>query len=485
MTSAQQATTSLADRLRTHPQRAQIIASLGNEIAGSLLTSWPFWRRPSQAMPSGRWLIWLILAGRGYGKTRTGVETLLDLIESRERDGAETLCALVARTSRDVRDTLILGVSGVSALARNRGWGVKYEPSKSQVVLMLPDGRRARLMSYSAVEPDAIRGPSLHFALCDEYAAWPHKVDSKGNTALSNLRMALREGIWPRLIIATTPKAGHRGLRDLIADRDVAVTQGATHENLGNLAPGFARTVLAYEGTSIAGQELRGEMTDAVDGALVTPELWASRVHTRGTPPPLAYSVLAVDPAVTGNESSDATGIIHMGVERMGETPVHVLGDYSHHGGPTETMRHVAKLWRSLGADAVVVEVNNGGDYIPEMLNLLDPAIPVETVRATTGKMPRAKPVATMLEQGLVHIWGDMGDLGSEWCTWVPDVGADSPDRMDAMVWGAWHLVLDAEPPYLLSYGTDDDGGGGMIHPVLGVRLDPDEILERGRRDDE
>ena len=408
-------------------RRAAILASLTAEERSRLLYLWRVWARPKQLTPPGDWLVWLILAGRGFGKSRTGAEWVRENVTA----GKAARIALVADTAADAREVMVEGESGI--LATSPPWfRPTYEPSKRR--LTWPNGAIAT--TYSAEEPDQLRGPQHDLAWADELAKWRYP------DAWDQLRFGLRLGRDPRVIVTTTPRPTPI-IRSLISEATTHVTRGATHENRANLAPAFLATVVArYEGTRLGRQELYAEILDDVPGALWKRDtIDSARVREA---PALRRIVVAIDPAVTSGEASDETGIVVVGVSHDGHG--YVLDDASGRHTPNEWARiAVAKLdaWR---ADRIVAEVNNGGDLVETNIRTVRRNAPFTAVRASRGKATRAEPVAALYEQGKVHHVGMLATLEDQLCSWEPSA-AKSPDRLDALVWGLSNLMLgEAEP---------------------------------------
>lgn len=388
------------------------------------------WARVPQSYPKGRWSTWIIKAGRGYGKTRTGAENVRAWAEGE----AGIRIAMVARTSSDVRDTMVEGESGI--LAISPPWArPHYEPSKRRITW--PNGSIAT--TYTADEPDLLRGPQFHKAWADEIASWRFLQES-----WDNLQLALRLGDDPRLIVTTTPKP-LQFLRKLLADPTSIVTGGSTYENLPNLAPTFFDNVTRlYEGTTVGRQELYAELLDEAEGALWSrTEIDRNRVIET---PDLERIVTAIDPAVSANEQSDETGIISVGRARLRSngSAVHhfyVLQDGSGRYGPLEWARRAISIHEQQEGDRIVGEVNNGGDMVESTLRTVDPDVPYRAVHASRGKQARAEPIAALYEQGRVHHLGAFDELEDQLCNWVPNSNMRSPDRLDAMVWGITELM--------------------------------------------
>jgi predicted phage terminase large subunit-like protein len=421
--------------------RNELIGSLTSEQALSILHEWRFWARKKQLAPAGPWRVWLLLAGRGFGKTRTGAE----LVRSRAASGAARRIAFVGATAADARDVMVEGESGILAIspARERP---RYEPSKRR--LTWPNGAVATL--FSADEPERLRGPQHDFAWCDELAAWRYPE------AWDMLMLGLRLGSDPRVVVTTTPRPTPL-IRALLADPAVVVTRGRTAENCDNLAPAFLdQIVRRYEGTRLGRQELDGELIEDVPGALWSRGLIeAARVSAR---PDLTRIVVAIDPAAVSGEQADETGIVVAGKDRDGNG--YVLADVSGRYTPTEWARAAIMAYRAHAADRIVAEVNNGGEMVEAMLRMIDPDVPFRAVRAARGKITRAEPIAALYEQGRVRHAGAFPRLEDQMCAFVPGGGAGarggcessaggsgagsgSPDRVDALVWALTELLIE------------------------------------------
>lgn len=407
------------------PEREAALDDLTEEEAKALLYDWKFWARPKQLAPEGNWRTWLILAGRGWGKTRTGAEWVRGLVES----GKAKRIALVAPTAADARDVMVEGESGILAIAPPWNRPV-YEPSKRR--LTWPNGAIAT--TYSADEPDRLRGPQHDAAWADELAAWRYP------DAWDMLMFGLRLGKDPRVIVTTTPKPV-KVIRDLVEDPTTVVTRGSTYENIANLAPAFVEQIIAkYEGTRLGRQELYAEILDDVPGAL-----W-SRAVIDGLRVKEALElrriVVAIDPAVTSEEGSDETGIIVAGVGYDGHG--YVLKDLACRASPNDWARRAVEAYYRYEADAIIGEVNNGGDLVETVIRTVDRNVPFKAVRASRGKAVRAEPVAALYEQGRVHHVGTFDVLEDQLCAITPDgyQGAGSPDRADALVWALTELML-------------------------------------------
>jgi phage terminase large subunit-like protein len=410
--------------------------SFAVQLADSLEASWPAIARPNQLPPPGDWQVWLLLAGRGFGKTRT----LAEWVCQQAGSGQAGRIALVAATAADARDVLVEGQSGI--LAVSPPWfRPVYEPSKRR--LTWPNGAMAT--TFSAEEPERLRGPQHGAAVCDELGAWsrPETWDM--------LQFGLRLGRYPRCLVATTPRPT-KLIRELLAreGRDVTVTRGSTYENRVNLAPGFFDQIIRkYEGTRLGRQELNAELLDDVPGALWSgARLEELRWPVYKSVPDLVRIVIAIDPATTSGEDADETGIIVAGKDARGHG--YVLGDTSGRYPPTDWARLAISLYRQHKADRVVAEVNNGGDMVEATLRMVDPNVAYTAVRATRGKVVRAEPVAALYEQGRIHHIGAFPTLEDQMCGFTPDLDRKtagfSPDRVDALVWALTDLLVEPLP---------------------------------------
>lgn len=406
-----------------------LLAGLSDRDAALLLHDWSLWARDKQLPPPGDWRVWLILAGRGFGKTRTGAEWVRALAES----GRAGRIALVGETGADARDVMVEGESGL--LACCPPWARPlYEPSKRRVTW--PNGAVATC--FSADDPDQLRGPQFDAAWADEIAKWRYEA------AWDNLMLGLRLGADPRCVATTTPKP-RAWLSRLMADTRTAVTRGGTRENAANLAPAFLDQILArYDGTRLGRQEIEGEYLTDVPGALWSRALVEAARAPAAAVPELRRIVVAVDPAVTSGSGSDETGIVVAG--RDGGTGFWVLEDLTGRLSPDLWARRVADAYARVRADTVVCEVNQGGDLVAATLRTVDPGLPVRAVRATRGKRLRAEPVAALYEQGRVRHAGVFEALEDQMTRFTGAPGDGSPDRLDALVWALTDLMAGPSP---------------------------------------
>lgn len=381
--------------------------------------------REAQVNPPGHWRTWLFQGGRGAGKTRAGAEW----VRWKAIRGAGRI-ALVGPTLHDVREVMIHGESGLMGIEPETRWRPVYHATRR----MLEYTNGARAYVFSAEDPDSLRGPQFDASWCDEAAAW-HYADATWDM----LQMALRLGANPSALVTTTPRPTAL-MRRLHAGPDTVVTQSTTRENADHLAPGFLSVMeAAYGGTRLGRQELDGQMVEDPEGALFL----RSRIdETRsGIVPALWDVVVAVDPPATSGAAADACGIVAAG--RAGND-AYVLGDASAQGlRPLDWAGRAVALVRQVGAREVIAEANQGGEMVRQVLETAGCPVPVRLVQARLSKRARALPVATLYEQGRVHHAGQLGELEDEMCAFGAEGFTGSPDRVDALVWAVWALMLD------------------------------------------
>jgi len=430
---------SFLDRLEPGPRATALkeIEGQSEDEALSVLHDWAFWARPEQLPPPGDWRYWMILAGRGFGKTRAGAEWVRAQVAAGRRR-----IALIGPTAADVRDVMVEGESGLVNISPP--WSLpRYQASRRRLVW--PCGAVAFL--YSAQEPERLRGPQHDAAWADEFAAW-----SQGQQVWDQLQFGLRLGDDPRAVITTTPKPLPL-VRQLLADPDCVVTRGATYDNRENLSPAFVdRIVRRYEGTRLGRQELHAEVLGDAPGALWPYEiLLACRVQAY---PELTRVVVAVDPSgSSGDDEGDGQGVIVAGLGIDGRG--YVLADRSCRLSPQGWGRRVVEAFDAFGADRIVAEKNYGGEMVRFTIQAVRKSAPVSLVSATRGKIVRAEPVSALYEQGRVrHFVADpagtaLAELEEEMrqATANGYLGEGSPNRMDALVWALTSLMLEAEAP--------------------------------------
>ena len=409
------------------------LATITDEQAAALYFDWDIWARPKQKEPPGNWRVWLILAGRGFGKTRTGAEWTREQVET----GKCKRFALVARTAADVRDVMVEGESGILACSPPRN-KPHYEPSKRR--LTWPNGAMAT--TYSADEPDALRGPQHDGFWADEPAAWEHEE------TWDNLMFGLRLGRNPRGVATTTPKPT-KLIKTLISLATTYVTRGTSYENRANLAPAFFEEIIRrYEGTRLGRQEINAEILDDNPGALWKRD-WIERNRVVKHPD-LKRIVVAIDPPGSSAETSDEPAEAGIIVEGLGvDNHGYVLADYSLVGTPNEWAAAGLTAYNLFQADIIIAEVNFGGEMVGSVIKLVAKEkgmgkIPFEAVHASRGKQIRAEPVSNLYQQDIIHHVGTFPHLEDQQCNWLP--GEKSPDRLDANVWGFTKLIVDAGP---------------------------------------
>lgn len=417
----------------TDVERHKIVMSLSEKEAEQLIYDWKFWARETQLPPDWNWYVWLLLSGRGGGKTRTGSELVIKWASQ----GFSPI-ALVAATAADVRDTMV--EAGESSILKvSPPWFMpNYEPSKRR--LTWPNGVFGT--TYSGDEPDQLRGPEHQKAWADEIAKYKYPQDT-----WDNLMFGLRSGDNPQAIVTTTPRP-IKIIKDLVADPRTAVTYGHTLDNEANLAPDFLVYIQRrYGGTRLGRQELAGEILDDNPNAL-----WArdriDQLRVKKAPD-LTRVVVSVDPqgvskenAAEGNTAD--TGIIVAGIAEINSV-VHgyILADLTINGSPARWATAAVTGYHKFKADRVVGEINFGGDMIESTIKTADPQVPFKRVHASRGKIIRAEPVSALYEQGRVHHIGFFPELEDQLTEWVP--GNKSPDRLDALVWALYDLILEAE----------------------------------------
>lgn len=428
-----------------------------------LAAAWGLWRavaRAKQLAPVGTWLVWLILSGRGWGKTRTGAEQVVKW--AMEMPGCRI--ALVAATFDDGRDVMVEGDSGVLYVLHRYGLQEGKVPApgvftwnRSLGQLILPNGSRMDL--YSGNKPRQLRGPQHHKAWCDELPHWQYP-----RKTWSNMLFGLRLGTDPKVVVTTTPLPIPL-IRELMAKANTVVTRGSTYENAAHLAaPILEELRSTYEGTEEGRQELHGEVLSDVKGALMTQALLAQCLHPVPVPE-LDRLVVSVDPAVEDDpDVNDATGYAVVGAgypehpDAMHADKLHLYIMHSDQVwlAPEPVMKQAGDLYHAYDADHVTIEANNGGKYLPAVLRIMAPGVPWRTVKAaggaqaaarkaannTNAKLDRARALKALAEQGRVHIVGTrQGVLGDELTTYTGAKGQPSPNVLDAVVWGQ-HDVL-------------------------------------------
>jgi phage terminase large subunit-like protein len=423
--------------LSTNELAPDFLSMLTRSEIRHLARDWACFCHPHQRPPDAGnngddWTTWLLLGGRGAGKTRAGAEWVRALALSDEA-GEPPRIALVGETEHDVREVMIEGVSGLLSVHANDE-RPHWLPSRRR--LEWRNGAVAQV--FSADNFEALRGPQFHAAWLDELAKWKRAED-----AFDMLQFGLRLGHRPKQVVTTTPRPTAL-IRRLIADPSTAVTHAGTIANAYNLAPAFLDTVLArYRGTRLGRQEILGEVVEERADALWSRALIeAVRVDAA---PPLVRIVVAVDPPASSGKRADACGLVAVG--RAEDGTLYVLADETAAGLTPQGWANTAvALWRRLQADALVVEVNQGGEMVKAVIAEVDASVPVTPVRAHRGKYLRAEPVAQLYEQGRVKHAGCFPALEDEMCDFGPEglSTGRSPDRLDALVWAVSALSFGA-----------------------------------------
>lgn len=404
-------------------ERMKFLNSLTEEEAEDILYDWEVWARPKQLPPPGEWLTWMILTGRGWGKTRTGSEW----VTGKAKKGAKHI-ALIGQTKADVRDTMIeLGPASIMKISHPKFYP-KYESSKRRIIW--PNGCIGTI--YSGDEPDQVRGPSHDIAWIDELAKFQYPQD-----IWDNLMFGLREGEDMQILITTTPRPIPI-IKNLVKDSNTKVIHGNTYENKENLPKKYFDYVIApYVGTRLGQQEIEGKILEDNPNALWNRKIIEdNRVNKY---PELIRVVIGVDPEASDTEQSAETGIIAVGLGKDGHG--YVLGDNTIKGSPDKWGNEAVTAYHKYQGDRIIGEVNNGGDMVGYVIHTIDKNVPFKAVHASKGKYTRAEPVTALYEQGRIHHVGNFIELEDQMCEWIP--GEKSPDRMDGLVWAITELMLD------------------------------------------
>jgi len=418
----------------------EFLSGLGDNALLALPWLFEFWALPHQLPPDGAWRTWVILGGRGAGKTRAGAEWVRSEVEGPmpEDPGRSRHVALVGETLDQAREVMVFGESGILACSppdRRPAW----EAGRRRLVW--PNGAVAQI--FSAHEPESLRGPQFDAAWVDELAKWKYAQD-----AWDMLQFALRLGQHPRQVVTTTPRRGVEALKAVLRNPSTVVSHAPTEANRAHLAASFLAEIRArYDGTNIGRQELDGELLDDVEGAL-----WSSvaldgmRLREAGE---FSRIVVAVDPPVSGKVGSDECGIVVVGAVTEGppqDWRAVVLEDASVPGASPMTWAKAAlEAMARHRADRLVAEVNQGGALVEQLLRQIDPTVAYRAVNASKGKAARAEPVAALYEQGRVRHLGCWPRLEDQMCRMTAQgfTGRGSPDRLDALVWALTELILE------------------------------------------
>ena len=430
----------------TPSQVDKVLAGLTEAQAEEILHDWPEWARPQQIAPGGEWQNWMVLAGRGFGKTRTGAEW----VRAKVKSGASRI-GLIAPTASDARDVMVEGESGLMAVCwrgdrtddgKPLGRPI-YEPSKRRLTW----GNGAVATLFSAEEPERLRGPQYDTLWCDELAAWKYLRET-WDMAMFGLRLGDR----PQVCITTTPKPLPL-IREIMKDPDTVIVRGSTFDNKANLASTFISNIVRkYEGTRLGRQELEAEILDDLPCALWTRDcIDAARVRET---PQLRRVVVAVDPSGTAGASDDgdSIGIVVAGIGIDGRG--YVLADRTCKLSPDGWGRQAVTAYKEFKADRIVAERNFGGAMVQHVIKTVDRSAAYKEVTASRGKVARAEPVAALYEQGRISHVGSLPELEDQMCSISPDgfVGEGSPDRADALVWAITELMLSTGRGSMIDY---------------------------------
>lgn len=433
-----------ADDLREMGQDiVSVLSQLPDYKAEELRYTWRFWARPNQLSPvstlDGKpWNNWLILAGRGFGKTRAGTEWCREQVKKGKRH-----IIAVAATNSDIERVMVKGESGFLSIC----W--KGDKTDKGVEMGFPDwsptkrtvtwANGAQVTFFSAEEPERLRGPQGDAAWCDELCAWNRDRDT-----WDMLGFTLRLGKHPQICITTTPKPT-KLLKEILANKNTVVTSGSSYENSANLAESFiTKMKQEIEGSRLGRQEIFAEILDEAAGALWSREILAKaevdipdKVEFAKT---LNRVIVSVDPAITANEESDMTGIIVAGIDVNGTC--FVLEDATDKFTPEGWASKAVELYVKYSADRIVAERNQGGEMVRHTLKTIDETVPIRLVHASRGKFARAEPVSSLYEREKVKHAKGLDDLEDQMVEWEPLGSIGSPDRLDALVWAITDLAL-------------------------------------------
>ena len=419
----------LISRLRERPEDAALLDSILEYDDYQNRWNWSRKARYNQIAPPGDWLTWLVLAGRGFGKTRVGSEWVREEICANRAHRI----ALIAETQKDLEEVMVFGESGILSV-----FPPHQVPKITRKPVRIEFHTGAVAYGYNATEPDQLRGPQFDCAWCDEFAKWRYARET-----WDQLQFGLRLGAHPRQIITTTPRP-IPVLKEILAAPTTVISRGVTADNAANLAPSFLKSITTkYGGTRLGRQELSAEILDDIPDALWTRAAIDRDRRTSGDIPPLKRIVVAIDPAAKTNETPEegaATGIIVAGVGE--DNRAYVIDDQTMRGSPNAWARMAVACFDRYEADCIVGETNNGGEMVESTIRAVRTTIPFREVHASRGKWTRAEPIAALYEQGRVSHVGTFAALEDEMVYFGPNglVGGASPDRVDALVWALTEL---------------------------------------------
>jgi len=422
-------------RLKRRPElEAQVMQGLNIVERDAWTAHWPEWAHPGQLAPAGDWRTWLLMAGRGFGKTRAGAQWVDAVVRAAAASGEGPVrIALVAATEGEARRVMIEGPSGLLGIAAHARERPEFEPSRGR--LLWPDGSEATV--FSGANPEGLRGPEHHYAWCDELAKWRHP-----QATWDNLQLGLRAGAHPRALVTTTPRQGSEVLTALEVAEGTVLTRGASRLNPHIPAAWLDAMEDAYLGTALGRQELEGELARDRRGTLWPAKLIEARRGKAPAREELARVVVAVDPPAS---ERGVCGIVACGIDMAGTA--HVLADHSAGGlSPEGWARAVARAVDLHAADRLIAEGNQGGDMVRSVLASAGVRLPARLVSARKDKVARAEPVAALFEAGTAWFAGRFPELEAELAGMIAGgryAGPGrSPDRADAMIWALWALML-------------------------------------------
>ncbi len=415
-------------------KQEQILSTFREEEVLALRQDWFLSARREQfPPPHDNWFIWVCMAGRGWGKNWTGANWIIN----EHQFGGARNSAIVAATAADLRRSCVEGPSGILAIAPS-WFRPDYKPTQSKLVW--PNGSETQL--YTSEKPERLRGPNHDRAWCDELSYWRYV-----HQAWDNLMMTMRYGSHNKCVITMTPRPIEIVKRLELREKegnDTVFSRGSSYENLGNLSGEFAETIKKYKGTHLERQEIYGEYTGEVDGALWSRAL-IDQNRREEVPAKLTRIVVGVDPSIQGGEYADEAGIVVVGLVGGKDAHAYVLGDYSLKGTPAVWARKVAQVYHHHEANLIVAEKNQGGEMVSEVLKNVDPNMPIKLVHASKGKVARAEPVALLDEQHRIHHIGVFPEMEDEMCMFVPGDMKESPNRVDARVWAITDLLVKSK----------------------------------------
>ena len=405
-------------------QRAEILTGLSDADLAALEYDWKFWARQNQIAPDGVWQTWMVLAGRGFGKTEAGAHW----VRERWQSGAMQI-ALIAETQKDLEEVMVPRL--LSIHPKDERPTARFRP----VRLVWPNGAQA--LGYNGTEPGQLRGPEFDTAWVDELAKY-----RRARELWDMLAFTMRAGDDPRVMVTTTPRP-IPVIREIMQDATTVVTRGSTFDNAGNLPAAFlTKLKKRYGGTRLGRQELEAEMLEDLVGALWN--LTGIDTTRIDEAPHMRRIVVAVDPSGTSGESDtgDSIGIVIAGKGMDGRG--YVLGDYTCKLSPDGWGRRTVDAYKTFGADRVVAERNYGGAMVEHVIRTVDKNVSYKEVTASRGKVVRAEPIAALYEQGRISHVGAFGELEDQMCSMGPEgfVGDGSPDRVDALVWALTDLMM-------------------------------------------